>query len=204
MIYAHASTKTLGEMVQELLRHSSNFVTNQIFLAMGAEKYGPPATPEKSLRAVKDFLAKYDLPAITMVEGSGLSRQNSVTARQMARVLGTLEPVRGLVHATDDGSVIYKTGTMSDVQTLAGYLVRPGREDEPLTFVILLNGRYKPGTREKILGALKARFVGGESQPEPPKTAGAATKAAGEGQGRAEASPPRGGGSLFAPAEPAL
>ncbi|MDR2422502.1 MAG: D-alanyl-D-alanine carboxypeptidase [Deltaproteobacteria bacterium] len=203
MIYAHASSKTLEEMVKDLLRHSNNYVTNQIFLTLGAEMYGPPATPEKAHRAVLTFLAKYDLPTITMVEGSGLSRQNSVTARQMARVLGTLEPVRRLIHATDDGSVIYKTGTMSDVQTLAGYLVRPDREAEPLTFVILLNGRYKAGTREKILGALKAHFIGGESQPEPQKTAEAAPKAAGDPQDRVEF-PPRGGGGLFAPAESAF
>ncbi|MDR1086201.1 MAG: D-alanyl-D-alanine carboxypeptidase [Deltaproteobacteria bacterium] len=160
LIYTHLSSRTLEDMIRELLKHSNNFVTNQIFLTMGAEKYGTPATTQKSQKVMADFLAKYRLPGIAMVEGSGLSRQNQITARQMARVLGTLEPVRHLINSSDDGSVIYKTGTMSDIQTLAGYLVRPDRIDEPLSFVILLNGHYRPGTRDKILNALKAQFIG--------------------------------------------
>ncbi|MDR1395379.1 MAG: D-alanyl-D-alanine carboxypeptidase [Deltaproteobacteria bacterium] len=168
LVYSHLSTRTLEDMIKELLKHSNNFVTNQIFLTMGAEKYGAPATPEKGQQAVRDFLAKYKLPPITVVEGSGLSRLNQVTAHQMARVLGTLEPVRHLISTSSDGLVIAKTGTMSDIQTLAGYLVRPDRLEEPLSFVILLNGAYKPGTRDKILKALKAQFLpGGETEPAP-------------------------------------
>ncbi|MDR2141246.1 MAG: D-alanyl-D-alanine carboxypeptidase [Deltaproteobacteria bacterium] len=198
LIYSHKSSKTLADLIKELLRHSNNFMTNQIFLAMGAEKYGAPATPAKSLRVVLDFLDKYELPTITMVEGSGLSRQNSLTARQMSRILGTLEPIKHLIHASDDGSVIYKTGTMSDIQTLAGYLVRPDRIDEPLSFVILLNGNYRPGTREKILKALKAHFIGPEVELSTnQKSAAAAVPKKSSGP------PPKGGG-LFAPAESAL
>ncbi|MDR1871881.1 MAG: D-alanyl-D-alanine carboxypeptidase [Deltaproteobacteria bacterium] len=169
-IYIHLSSKTLEEMLKELLKHSNNFMTNQIFLTMGAEKYGAPATPEKSQRVVLEFLDKYNLPFITMVEGSGLSRRNSLTARQMARILGTLEPARSLINSTDDGQVIYKTGTMSDIQTLAGYLVRPERVNEPLSFVILLNGHYKNGTREKILAALKAHFIDHNDNPLAPES----------------------------------
>jgi D-alanyl-D-alanine carboxypeptidase len=94
-----------------------------------------------------------------VVEGSGLSRNNALTARQMAEVLKVMEPVRTLIKSDTLGSVYYKTGTMSDIQTLAGYLERPGRPNEPLAFVILLNAKYKNGTREKILEALKANLV---------------------------------------------
>jgi D-alanyl-D-alanine carboxypeptidase/D-alanyl-D-alanine-endopeptidase (penicillin-binding protein 4) len=210
LVYAHLSSKTLEDMIAELLKHSNNFMTNQIFLTLGAEKYGPPATPEKSRQAVQDFLAKYRLPAIELVEGSGLSRRNSLTARQMARILGTLEPVRYLFHASDDGSVIYKTGTMSDVQTLAGYLVRPDRQNEPLSFVILLNGAYKPGTREKILNALKAHFIGPDGAELKGQTASATpyqradSKKAGQSGSGSATNPSKGGGGLFSPKDPAF
>ncbi|MDR1577885.1 MAG: D-alanyl-D-alanine carboxypeptidase [Deltaproteobacteria bacterium] len=192
LIYAHLSSKTLEEMIKELLKHSNNFMTNQIFLTLGAEKYGSPATPEKGRQAILDFLAKYELPTITMIEGSGLSRQNELTARQMARILGTMEPARGLLNVSDDGSVIYKTGTMSDIQTLAGYLVRPERINEPLAFVILLNGYYQPGTRDKILKALKAQFIGEEKNGSPAPSTLARKPANSAGAG------------LFAPAESTL
>ncbi|MDR0550157.1 MAG: D-alanyl-D-alanine carboxypeptidase [Deltaproteobacteria bacterium] len=197
LIYAHLSSKTLEELIKELLKHSNNFMTNQIFLTMGAEKFGAPATPEKSHQVVIDFLAKYDLPSITMVEGSGLSRRNSLTARQMSRILGTLEPVRHLINSNVDGSVIAKTGTMSDIQTLAGYLVRPERLEEPLSFVILLNGPYKTGTRDKILKALKAHFIGEETKPIPQNAAENSQKSAADSQKSAGKRPKDAG--LFAP-----
>jgi D-alanyl-D-alanine carboxypeptidase/D-alanyl-D-alanine-endopeptidase (penicillin-binding protein 4) len=136
-------------------------MTNQIFLIMGAEVFGAPANMEKGRQAVLDYLERHGLSKLTLVEGSGLSRNNQVTARQMSEILSVFEPNRHLAKASNDGSVYYKTGTMSDIQTLAGYLVRPDRPTEPLWFVILLNGNYGPGTREKILSVLKAHFIDG-------------------------------------------
>ncbi|MDR2613055.1 MAG: D-alanyl-D-alanine carboxypeptidase [Deltaproteobacteria bacterium] len=161
LFYEHRSTKTLQEMIRELLRYSNNFMTNQIFLTMGAEAYGPPGDFEKGRQVVHDFLRLYRLPELTLVEGSGLSRNNHLTARQMAEVLRVLEPARSLIKSDNDRSVYYKTGTMTDIQTLAGYIERPGRPDEPLSFVILLNGKYEPGTRDRILSVIKEHLVGG-------------------------------------------
>ncbi|MDR1040695.1 MAG: D-alanyl-D-alanine carboxypeptidase [Deltaproteobacteria bacterium] len=166
LVYEHSSTQTLQEMLTLLLEHSNNFMTNQIFLTMGAEKYGPPGDFEKGRRAVMDFLSLYRLPQLELVEGSGLSRNNRLTARQMAEVLRVMEPARTIIKSDPGGTVFYKTGTMTDIQTLAGYIERPGRPDEPLSFVILLNGKYQPGTRNKILSALKDHLVGGSGQSE--------------------------------------
>ncbi|MDR2386138.1 MAG: D-alanyl-D-alanine carboxypeptidase [Deltaproteobacteria bacterium] len=166
-LYSHVNSRNLENMLADVLEFSNNYMTNQIFLIMGAEVYGAPATMEKGRQAVMDYLARNGLSELTLVEGSGLSRNNLVTARQMSEILSVFEPNLHLAKATQDGSVYYKTGTMSDIQTLAGYLLRPDRPGEPLWFVILLNGAYDPGTREKILGLLKAHFV-----DEPAKAAG--------------------------------
>ncbi|MDR2457182.1 MAG: D-alanyl-D-alanine carboxypeptidase, partial [Clostridiales Family XIII bacterium] len=165
IIYEHHSSKNLEEMIIELLKYSNNYVTNQIFLTMGAEVYGAPGNFDKGRQVVYDFLEQYGLPRLKVVEGSGLSRNNSVTAHQMSEVLRVMEPVRTLIKSDDDGTVYYKTGTMSDIQTLAGYIERPGRPNEPLTFVILLNGKYAKGTREKILVALKSHLVDKTDKP---------------------------------------
>jgi D-alanyl-D-alanine carboxypeptidase/D-alanyl-D-alanine-endopeptidase (penicillin-binding protein 4) len=161
LLYEHLSSKNLEEMIRELLKYSNNYVTNQIFLTMGAELYGPPGNFAKGTKVVHDFLRQYGLPMLTLVEGSGLSRNNQVTAHQMSEVLRVMEPVRTLIKSSENGMVYSKTGTMTNIQTLAGYIERPGRPDEPLAFVILLNGNYAVGTRDKILGALKSHLVDG-------------------------------------------
>jgi D-alanyl-D-alanine carboxypeptidase/D-alanyl-D-alanine-endopeptidase (penicillin-binding protein 4) len=157
--YSHLNSLKLEELLAILLEHSNNFMTNQIFLSMGAEVYGAPATMEKGRQVIFDFLTSHGLDRFNLVEGSGLSRNNTLTARQMSDFLAVFEPFRYLIKSEQDGSVLYKTGTMTNIWTLAGYLVRPDRPEEPLSFVILLNGSYHPKTRAKILEALKEHFI---------------------------------------------
>jgi len=164
--YRHESSLSLEMLLKLLMEHSNNFMTNQIFLALGAELYGPPASLIKSQAAMNDFFLRHALEPIAMGDGSGLSRQTTLTARQMADVLGVVEPDRYVFSRSEDGRVLSKTGTMSDIKTLAGYLERPGEPDRPLCFVILLNGPGYLGTRDQILNILKDRFLA------PPPSAG--------------------------------
>lgn len=158
--YRHESSKTLDEILTLLMKHSNNFMTNQIFLALGAELFGAPASLEKSQKAMDLYFQKRSLPSIVMGDGSGLSRQTVLSARQMACVLEVLETDRRLFTSRDDGQVFCKTGTMSDIKTLAGYIERPNEPDKPLSFVILLNGQnYPPNVRDKILDIIKAQFM---------------------------------------------
>ena len=160
VFYRHESTKTLKESLAALMKHSNNFMTNQIFLAMGAELYGAPASLTKSQLAMDVYFQRHGLSPIAMGDGSGLSRSTTLTARQMADVLKVVEPAKELFTSRDEGQVLCKTGTMSDIKTLAGYLERPGDPDKPLSFVIMLNGQgYTGETRDKILEILKNQFL---------------------------------------------
>ncbi|MDR2724704.1 MAG: D-alanyl-D-alanine carboxypeptidase [Candidatus Adiutrix sp.] len=159
IFYRHESSLPLEAAVKLLMEHSNNFMTNQIFLALGAEFYGPPASLEKSQAVMNAFFQRHSLKPITMGDGSGLSRLTTMTARQMAEVLAVVEPGRGVFSRSQDGLVLSKTGTMSDIKTLAGYLERPGEPDRPLSFVILLNGPNYNGVRDQILDLLKDRFL---------------------------------------------
>jgi len=167
IFYRHESSTTLEMAVKLLMENSNNFMTNQIFLALGAELYGPPASLEKSQAAMNNFFQRHGLVPIAMGDGSGLSRQTTLTARQMAEILSVMEPDRYVFSRSKDGQVLSKTGTMSDVKTLAGYLERPGEPDRPLSFVILLNGPGYAGVRDQILDLLKERFL-----VAPPSAAG--------------------------------
>jgi D-alanyl-D-alanine carboxypeptidase len=56
-----------------------------------------------------------------------------------------------------EGPVRFKTGTLHDVKSLAGYLLPV--QGDPLPFVIMLNGKYSTRTRGRILGLLKENLL---------------------------------------------
>ncbi|MEW6263609.1 MAG: D-alanyl-D-alanine carboxypeptidase [Thermodesulfobacteriota bacterium] len=156
LFYRHQSRQDLREMVAQLLKHSNNFMTNQIFLTLGAEKYGAPADEIKARRAVADYLTTKGIPTFHLEEGSGLSRRTKVSAGQLEAILREFKPYRGLL--TSRGRTFFKTGTLKDVKSMAGYLVPT--QGEPLNFVILMNGVQVSYTaRDKILGLLEENLL---------------------------------------------
>ena len=154
LIYRHQSRLNLAGLLTQLLKYSNNFMTNQIFLTLGAEKYGPPADAAKARRAVSDYLKSLGLSGFHVEEGSGLSRKNQVTASQLMTVLDRFSQYQDLL-PMEEGALV-KTGTLSDVKSLAGYMIRDSGRTVP--FVILLNGRYHTKTRVKILEILEANI----------------------------------------------
>jgi D-alanyl-D-alanine carboxypeptidase/D-alanyl-D-alanine-endopeptidase (penicillin-binding protein 4) len=92
-IYTHRSPQTLEEMLQPMLKYSTNFTANQIFLTLGLSAYGTPATVQKGQRAMRDCLEqKVKWRNFHVEEGSGLSRRNKVSAEQMTQLLRAFEP----------------------------------------------------------------------------------------------------------------
>ena len=152
LFYRHLSSKDLIYLAAKLFKYSNNFMANQIFLTMGAEKYGPPATLQKGRRVVNDFFKTHNIPELQVEEGSGLSRRNRLTAGQMIHVLKVFVPYRELLDGK--GRSLYKTGTLHDVKAAAGYIVPIKGPPQP--FVILLNGpKVSAGQRLRILQTLE-------------------------------------------------
>ncbi|MFH1134975.1 MAG: D-alanyl-D-alanine carboxypeptidase [Pseudomonadota bacterium] len=152
LFYRRKSSRDLRWLLSRTLKFSNNFMANQIFLAWGAEIYGPPASEEKSRQALQAFLAEKEVPPFYVEEGSGLSRLTAMSASQMIKVLKIFFPNRDLL--TKEGSIFFKTGTMNGVRTIAGYMGEfPARGR---LFVIMLNGAGAGnGVREKILDLLE-------------------------------------------------
>ncbi len=120
-IYVHRQSRTLSEILVELLRASNNYIANQVFLEIGAHRLGGPVSLEKSLQVANEMLAAHGLAAaIHLEEGSGISRNNHFTARGLAKVLELFAPHADLLRGHDGG--MNKTGTMEGVRTLAGYV----------------------------------------------------------------------------------
>jgi D-alanyl-D-alanine carboxypeptidase/D-alanyl-D-alanine-endopeptidase (penicillin-binding protein 4) len=151
-VYVHRQSRTLSEILVELLRVSNNYIANQVFLEIGAHRLGGPVSLEKSLQVADEMLAAHDLAAaIHLEEGSGISRDNHFTARGLAKVLEVFAPHADLLRGHDGG--MNKTGSMEGVRTLAGYADTSGHGQ--VHFVISLTGN-DDAMRFRLLRAIES------------------------------------------------
>ena len=133
----------LTDIVQKLLQFSNNFIANQLLLTLGAKSFGEPATIEKGVRALK-FFSKELSPTlnwntIKIHEGSGLSRNNLISPNHMLTILLEFMPYYSLLK--NKGTDYYKTGTLLNVRTRAGYLL--GRNNRLYPYVIMVNQKNR-------------------------------------------------------------
>lgn len=138
LIYTYRSAFSLDEAVRRMLKYSNNFMANQITVAVGAHESGPPGTLRKGVQALLRFSKQVlHLQDVEIVEGSGISRGNRLSARDMLVVLKAFAAHRHLL--TREGNVLYKSGTLTGITARAGYVERPdGRP--AYYFVLFLKG----------------------------------------------------------------
>jgi D-alanyl-D-alanine carboxypeptidase/D-alanyl-D-alanine-endopeptidase (penicillin-binding protein 4) len=136
LIFKYRSRFSLIQIVSTLLEYSNNFIANQLLIAAGAKSYGPPGTLEKGIRAASTY-AKNNLKIhnVTIVEGSGISRSNRMSAKTLYKILNVFEPYHFLMRRWDKS--FYKTGTLKGINTMAGYV--ENTKGELYCFVVLLN-----------------------------------------------------------------
>jgi D-alanyl-D-alanine carboxypeptidase/D-alanyl-D-alanine-endopeptidase (penicillin-binding protein 4) len=151
---------TLGVVVHELGKRSSNFTAEQIVRTLGAEVMGRPGTWQKGLDAIAKYLDAIGIAggSYTMVNGSGLYDSNRFSAEQIAAVIRAAmrdfriagEFLASLAVGGADGTLAHrmagtaaqryvraKTGTLDKVSCLSGIAGAPGQK--PLVFAILMN-----------------------------------------------------------------
>jgi serine-type D-Ala-D-Ala carboxypeptidase/endopeptidase (penicillin-binding protein 4) len=150
-VYVHRQSRTLSEILTQLLLGSNNYIANQVFLEIGGT-LGGPVSLEKSLKVANKMLAANGLAdAIHLEEGSGISRDNHFTARGLAQLLHLFEPHASLLKGGK--GALYKTGTFSGVRTLAGYA--DTSEHGRVRFVIALRSNDS-AMRFKLLKAIQS------------------------------------------------
>ncbi len=142
-LLAH-QTQSLAEIVRDINKFSNNVMARQLYLALGAIAAGAPATSEKSARTIVKWLALRGLTFTELVieNGSGLSRNERVSAKSLAQLLvdahrsavmpelmaslplvaadGTMR--KRLTGAAVAGQAHIKTGTLNGVRAIAGYV----------------------------------------------------------------------------------
>lgn len=170
----------LGELVRDMNKFSNNVMARQIFLALGAGADDAPASADRASAAVRDWLARKGIAAaeLVLVNGSGLSRAERASAATVDAILqaawrssvmpefiaslpivaldGTMrrrlkgEPVAGNAHI--------KTGLLSDVRSMAGYVLdRGGRRH---AVVMLVNHPTAGGAQEAMDALLRWVYQG--------------------------------------------
>ena len=111
-------------------------MANQLIIACGAKAYGPPGTLEKGVQAASAYAQNIlKIDNIRFVEGSGISRKNRMSAGSFYKILKAFAPYHFLMPRM--GKAFFKTGTLSGINTRAGYI--ENKEGRLYSFVVLLN-----------------------------------------------------------------
>ncbi|MFO7883974.1 MAG: D-alanyl-D-alanine carboxypeptidase [Desulfobacteraceae bacterium] len=140
LIYTLVSPYTLTDIIQNLLKFSNNFMANQILLTTGAALFSPPASLEKGVKALNNYLRQeLGLTRTIIAEGSGLSRKNQTTPSELLEILMHFRPYYSLMEKRN--RAYFKTGTLYKVRTRAGYML--DRKNNLYPFVIMVNGKNK-------------------------------------------------------------
>jgi D-alanyl-D-alanine carboxypeptidase/D-alanyl-D-alanine-endopeptidase (penicillin-binding protein 4) len=160
LLLRYRSSADLDSLVTGMLQYSTNFTANQLFLVLGAKRFGAPANAEKAQQAARECVAQHLLTQTDehfhIEEGAGLSRRNQLSARQLTTILAAFESYRDLL--PEDRGFRAKTGTLTCVNSLAGYMDIP--HHARTRFAILINSNvpalYKFTVAEQVRQFLSA------------------------------------------------
>jgi len=144
-LIAAVQSPALAEIVRDINKFSNNVMARQLFLTLGAAGAGAPASAEKTTRVIRQWLAQKGLsfPELVLENGSGLSRIERISAKSLGQVLLTAfrspvmpELIASLPLAAVDGTMKkrlsgaevagqahVKTGSLSGVRSIAGYVL---------------------------------------------------------------------------------
>jgi len=134
----------LGDVIKSINKYSNNVMTRHLLLTLGAEVLGPPATVDKGIEAMKNYLElkSLDSTQLSLDNGAGLSRDTRVTTDLMTGLLQSAWaspympefvaslPINGLdgtmrnrVRGTTmSGRMHVKTGSLDEVAAVAGFV----------------------------------------------------------------------------------
>ncbi|MDA0713511.1 MAG: D-alanyl-D-alanine carboxypeptidase/D-alanyl-D-alanine-endopeptidase [bacterium] len=156
------TSKALNESLLDFVKFSNNHAAETLLKTIGLNQDGAPGTFKNGLNAIKNFLkqdVKLDTHGLIIADGSGLSRYSLTSPNQLTDLLAYMwhnfkmgpEFISALPIAGEDGTINgtwkgsslkgnirAKSGTMSNICSLAGYL--NSGENNNYAFTFLING----------------------------------------------------------------
>lgn len=180
-LLAEHRSAPLSEICRVSNKESNNFVAEAIFRTVGGERFGVPGTLAKGTRAVDDLLAPlhFSRGSYVIENGSGLTHRNRLQPAGLTRLLrhlyldlsvapefmtslavgGIDGTIRGRFYGDSVGLVRAKTGTLSGVSALSGYV---GDDGDVLIFSIFVEGfrhRSLAGVRQAQVQMVRAMLA---------------------------------------------
>ena len=165
LLYTHES-EPLAEAVRDINKFSNNVMARQLFLTLAAELVRTPADAEAASLAIRQWLTLKGIraPELVLENGSGLSRNERISAANLAAVLQAAwksplmpEFVSSLPVVAADGtmkkrmrgervagSAHIKTGLLNEARAMAGYVT--GRSGRRHVVVMIVNHPKAPET----------------------------------------------------------
>jgi D-alanyl-D-alanine carboxypeptidase/D-alanyl-D-alanine-endopeptidase (penicillin-binding protein 4) len=126
-VFHTTASPTVAEIVHWTNQNSINLYAEHLLKALG-ERMSQEGSTQAGLKGIASFLTsqKIDLGGLSMMDGSGLSRKNLITAKQLVAVLLKMRkseafPIFFQSLPDQGGSVRAKTGSMSFIRGAAGY-----------------------------------------------------------------------------------
>ena len=142
----------LGDDVQDINKYSNNVMARQLLLTLALEKMGKPATTANGDLVIQSWLKQngMNFTGLVIENGSGLSRNEAISANQMNQLLLTARnlpisdifynslPIAGIdgtmrnrlmtqlrkfLHLKKKPEARIKTGSLADVRAIAGYVM---------------------------------------------------------------------------------
>ncbi len=175
LLSSHRS-KPIAQIMADTLKPSDNLYADSLFLHTAAKLSGTPLDWQQAQPVIKNFLQQQtgiSLESAILTDGSGLSRQDLLSAQQTVDLLRFLhvhfplayEYIAALPIAGQDGTLQRrfqkpsqqgllraKTGTMTGVMSLSGYLYTANAHI--LAFAIFIN--KAPGTKPSVSGRYRS------------------------------------------------
>ena len=172
-VYLSSLLRKYSDVIFNLNKESDNLSAEMTLLAIAEKYYGKPATAKNGIHIIEKMIKEIGLNPedYRLVDGSGVSHYNVVSAELLVKILkyifnekpelyeklynsfpiagvdGTLE--YRMKNTSAEKNVHAKTGTLSGVSTLSGYLT--SKKNHTIAFSILMQNYVGSSSNAKEL-----------------------------------------------------
>ncbi|OGB22641.1 MAG: D-alanyl-D-alanine carboxypeptidase/D-alanyl-D-alanine-endopeptidase [Burkholderiales bacterium RIFCSPLOWO2_02_FULL_57_36] len=157
-LVGESESAPLSEVIRDINKYSNNVMARQLLLTLAADVFKLPANAERGAQVLKTWMNRKNIsaPELVIENGSGLSRVERISAETLGRMLvaafrspvmpefisslplaghdGTMR--RRLTTRTAAGNAHIKTGSLTDVRAIAGYVLAASGKRYALVFII--------------------------------------------------------------------
>ncbi len=170
-LVAQHQSKPLPDLLDKMLKESDNLIADTLTKTLGAKFFVQPGSFSNGTEAIKQIIfAKtgVDIRQSQLEDGSGLSRNNRISAAKMAELLryiwkndktlnlitnmpksgesGTLQYRQSMRSAPIKGQLIAKSGSLYGTHNMAGYGL--DKQGKPNTIFVQFVSDYFPEEKE--------------------------------------------------------